>query len=158
VANYQNTVLEANREVEDALVAFLQSQERVKSLALTVQETASALDLALTQFTEGQADFTGVFILQADLALKQDQLAAAQGDVAVSLIAVYRALGGGWEIRCPWFEPAGAPLPPVEGVESAPEPLPLLSAPRDGDARSAIEAIETPPAIPAAQDSPDHRT
>ena len=45
----------------------------------------------MLNFKEGETDFTGVFVLQADLARKQDQLAAAQGEVVTSLIAVYKA-------------------------------------------------------------------
>ena len=105
IATYQNTVLRANEEVENALVAFLQTQEQVKSLAASVQATRQALELELLNFEEGETDFSGVFVLQADLALKQDQLAAAQGEVVASLVAVYKALGGGWQIRCPGFQP-----------------------------------------------------
>jgi len=103
IATYQNAVLRANEEVENALVAFLQTQEQVKSLAASVQATQRALELELLNFEEGETDFSGVFVLQGDLALKQDQLAAAQGEVVASLIAVYKALGGGWQIRCPQF-------------------------------------------------------
>lgn len=101
LANLRNTVLTANAEVETALVAFLQSQERVKSLAVSAEEAQSALELELLNFKEGETDFTGVFVLQGDLALKQDLLAAAEGEVVRSLVSVYKALGGGWEIRCP---------------------------------------------------------
>jgi NodT family efflux transporter outer membrane factor (OMF) lipoprotein len=100
VTSYQNTVLNANQEVEDALVSFLRTQEQVQSLARSAEETERALDLALIRFKEGESDFTGVFVLQADLSQKQDQLAAAKGNVAGNLISVYKALGGGWEIRC----------------------------------------------------------
>jgi NodT family efflux transporter outer membrane factor (OMF) lipoprotein len=98
---YQNTVLGANAEVENALVAFLQTQEQVKALAASVQATQKALELELLNFEEGESDFSGVFVLQGDLALKQDELAAAQGEVVSALIAIYKSLGGGWEIRCP---------------------------------------------------------
>ena len=118
VANYQNTVLSANQEVEDALIAFLRNQERVRSLAGTVTETEQALELARILFQEGETDFTGVFVLQGDLVAKQDQLAAAQGDVVTSLIRVYKALGGGWQIRCPGFQPRSL---------SSPQPLPAPS-------------------------------
>jgi NodT family efflux transporter outer membrane factor (OMF) lipoprotein len=107
VVNYQNTVLTANQEVEDALVAFLQNQERVVSLDGSAKATERALELELLNFKEGETDFTGVFVLQGDLVQKQDQLAAAQGDVVTSLISVYKALGGGWQIRCPNFQPRG---------------------------------------------------
>ncbi len=115
IATYQDTVLRANEEVESALVAFLQTQEQVKSLAASVQATQQALELELLNFEEGETDFSGVFVLQGDLALKQDQLAASQGEVVASLVAVYKALGGGWEIRCPGFQPrfpsTSQPLP-----------------------------------------------
>jgi outer membrane protein TolC len=120
IATYQDTVLRANEEVESALVSFLQTQEQVKSLAASVQATQQALELELLNFEEGETDFSGVFVLQGDLAVKQDQLAAAQGEVAASLVAVYKALGGGWEIRCPGFQP---------GSLSTAEPL---AAPGDG--------------------------
>jgi outer membrane protein TolC len=100
VANYQNTVLTANQDVEDALVSFLRTQGIVKSLADSASATDRALKLELIRFKEGESDFTGVFVLQGDLATKQDQLAAARGEVVTSLISVYKALGGGWEIRC----------------------------------------------------------
>ena len=135
IATYQNTVLGANEEVENALVAFLQTQEQVKSLAASVQATQRALELELLNFKEGETDFSGVFVLQGDLALKQDQLAAAQGEVVASLVAVYKALGGGWEIRCPGFQPRSLsslqPLPAPsdelpDGDESELEELPPL--------------------------------
>jgi NodT family efflux transporter outer membrane factor (OMF) lipoprotein len=105
--SYQNTVLTANQEVEDALVAFLRTQEQVRTLTRSVEATQKALELSLVNFKEGEMDFTGVFVLQGDLAQKQDQLAAAQGDIVTSLISVYKALGGGWQIRCPGFQPRG---------------------------------------------------
>ncbi|MEK6247719.1 MAG: efflux transporter outer membrane subunit [Planctomycetales bacterium] len=131
VFNYQNTVLSANQEVEDALIAFLQSQQQVKMLASTVHETEQALELAVIRFREGESDFTGVFVLQADLATKQDQLAAAEGTIITSLIGVYKALGGGWEIRCPGYQPSQLieDAPVIEAIEppvSEAEVLPRL--------------------------------
>jgi NodT family efflux transporter outer membrane factor (OMF) lipoprotein len=140
IARYRNSVLTANREVEDALVAFLNSQQRAKHLEATEEATEEALRLLTLLFNEGEIDFTGVFVLQGDLVAKQDQLAQARGDVALSLIDLYKALGGGWEIRCRGVEPGGAPLPgvpvqpwePLEAVP-APNPDPSLPAPA-GDA------------------------
>ncbi len=98
IASYQNQVLIANQEVEDALVAFLKDRQRVEHLKITVSETQKALKLLTISFEEGAIDFTGVFLLQGELATRQDNLAEAQGDVVLSLINVYKALGGGWEI------------------------------------------------------------
>ena len=124
VATYQYTVLLANEEVESALVSFLQTQEQVKSLAASVQATQQALDLELLNFKEGETDFSGVFVLQGDLAVKQDQLAAAQGEVVASLVAVYKALGGGWQIRCPGFQPRflSSPQPLSASSEDTKDP------------------------------------
>jgi NodT family efflux transporter outer membrane factor (OMF) lipoprotein len=124
IAGYQNTVLAANQEVEDALVSFLRTQSQIKSLASSVQETQLALDLELIKFKEGATDFTGVFVLQGELVRRQDQLASAQGEVVASLIGVYKALGGGWEIRL-----ADSQLDGI--MDSALEEIPAPPLPED---------------------------
>ena len=58
-----------------------------------------AVDLALTQYREGAVDYTPVLNTQERLVAQQDQLTAARGDVASNLISLYRALGGGWQLR-----------------------------------------------------------
>lgn len=137
ITTYQNTVLRANEEVESALVAYLKTQQQVVSLSESAQETKLALELELLRFQEGDTDFSGVFVLQGDLALKQDQLAAAQGRVASSLAAVYKALGGGWEIRCreiyehPEEHSREFVLSPIEDSgDMKPPSVPPLPAPR----------------------------
>ena len=96
---YQSAVLRANEEAENALIAFLKSQQKVKTLAESVDAAEKAVDMALLQYREGKTDFNRVFILQTSQALEQDRLAQASGEVARSLIEIYRALGGGWQIR-----------------------------------------------------------
>jgi len=97
--SYQNTVLRAQQEVEDGLVAFLQNQERVALLFKAVEAAARTVDLALIQYREGATDYTTVLTSQQSLLAEQDRLADSQGSVPQGLISVYRALGGGWEIR-----------------------------------------------------------
>ncbi|HLW66971.1 MAG TPA: efflux transporter outer membrane subunit [Gemmataceae bacterium] len=97
VLTYQQTVLTAGREVEDALVAFLQYQMQAKSLEESVKQAADAVELVQAQYKGGLVDFNRLFTAQLQLVAQQDQLAAAQGNIAVSLIAAYRALGGGWQ-------------------------------------------------------------
>lgn len=135
IAGYQNTVLTANQEVEDALVAFLQNQQRARLLEATVKETQQALRLLTISFDEGDISFTGVFLMQGELARNQDQLAQARGDIATSLISLYRALGGGWEIRCPGWESQGVVAQPPEPLEVVPPPeaMPPLPAPSGGE-------------------------
>ena len=99
IFGYQDTVLRAQQEVEDGLTGFLQSQKRLVSLEEAAAAAKRSADLALIQYREGATDYTTVLTAQAALLTQQDSLAAGQGDVPQGLIAVYRALGGGWEIR-----------------------------------------------------------
>jgi len=96
---YQNAVLKAQQEVEDNLVAFLRAQERAEYLARSTTAAKNSLDLAVLQYREGIKDFTTVLIAQQALLNEQDDLAATLGNISSSLVGVYRALGGGWEIR-----------------------------------------------------------
>lgn len=96
---YQNTVLRAAQEVEDALVAFLQAQEEVRFLADSVEASKRSVDLSLIQYREGLIDFSRVLQSQELLVRQQERLAETTGAIARNLIAVYKALGGGWEIR-----------------------------------------------------------
>ncbi len=96
---YQNTVLKAAQEVEDAIVAFLQAQEEVRFLAESVAASKRSVDLSLTQYREGLIDYTRVLQSEEFLVRQQDRLAETTGAIARNLIAVYKAIGGGWEIR-----------------------------------------------------------
>jgi NodT family efflux transporter outer membrane factor (OMF) lipoprotein len=96
---YQNTVLTAQQDVEDNLVAFLRSQERADYLAESTKAAKSALDLAIRQYREGIKDFTTVLSSQQSLLSEQDSLASTLGNISLGLVGVYRAIGGGWEIR-----------------------------------------------------------
>jgi NodT family efflux transporter outer membrane factor (OMF) lipoprotein len=96
---YQNRVLLAQQEVENGLVSFLNSQEQVVSLIDAADAAKQSLDLAMIQYTEGMTDFTTVLTAEQNLLRYQNSLANSQGAVPQGLIAIYRALGGGWEIR-----------------------------------------------------------
>jgi NodT family efflux transporter outer membrane factor (OMF) lipoprotein len=99
VLTYQDTVLRAQQEVEDGLVSFLKAQERVVLLTEAAAAAKRSADLALIQYREGATDYTTVLTAEQNLLSQQDSLATQQGDVPQGLIATYRALGGGWEIR-----------------------------------------------------------
>ena len=96
---YQNVVLSAQKDVEDNLVAFLRAQDRAELLAQSVTSAKTALDLAVLQYREGVTDFTTVLSAQETLLAQQDSLATTLGTISTSLVGIYRALGGGWEIR-----------------------------------------------------------
>jgi NodT family efflux transporter outer membrane factor (OMF) lipoprotein len=98
-AGYLNTVLVANQEVENGLVAFLRSQEQVEAQTRAARAAQRAVDLAIIQFKEGIINFNPVFVVEQTLVQQQNQLAQAQANVALGLIATYRALGGGWQFR-----------------------------------------------------------
>ncbi len=99
LAGYQNKVIEAAREVEDGLVGFIRSQEQAKYLFDAVGASQRASDVALIQYEEGLVDYYSVVITQQSLVSQQDSLATSQGDIDRYLIAVYKAMGGGWQIR-----------------------------------------------------------
>lgn len=107
---YQNEVLDAGREVEDAVVLFLQSQERTKHLGASVSAASRTVDIVNEQYSQGLVDFTAVFVFQQNLTDSQDSWAQAQGDIALGLIAVYRSLGGGWQIRLGGAAPTAEPM------------------------------------------------
>ena len=99
LVNYQNTVLRAGQEVEDALVAFLRAQEQAQFFAGSVEASKRSVDLSLIQYRDGAIDYNRVLQAQAFLVQEQDRLTATRGEIANSLIFIYRALGGGWELR-----------------------------------------------------------
>lgn len=99
IIQYQNTVLTAQREVEDNLIAFLKSGERAGSLTTSTEAAQRSLDLAVIQYRQGMTDFTTVLTAQQELLKQQDDLATTLGEIASNLVGVYRALGGGWQVR-----------------------------------------------------------
>ena len=99
VTSYQNTALAAAREVQDGLQGFLRSQQQVEYLDSAVKATSRATELALIQYREGATDYTRVLNTQTSLLQQQDSLTTARGQVVTSLVATYKALGGGWQIR-----------------------------------------------------------
>ena len=108
VAAYQNTVLNAAREVEDGLVSYLRAKERVESLTLSVEAAKRAVELAAKQYSDGLISYTLVLDANQFLSLNQDLETASRGEVARNLVTTYKAMGGGWQIR------EGKPLIPDE--------------------------------------------
>tara|TARA_B100000446_G_scaffold180149_1_gene195914 strand:- start:5521 stop:6423 length:903 start_codon:yes stop_codon:yes gene_type:complete len=96
---YENTVLNAAREVESSLMNFAQAKERVKVLEQSVKAARRAVDLSQAQYRDGVISYTLVLDAQQFLLLNEDLLTVAKGSVANSLIATNKALGGGWQIR-----------------------------------------------------------
>ncbi len=99
ILNYQNTVLSAQQEVENGLAAFADQQRSVAELTKAATASRRSTELAMIQYKGGQTDYTTVLAAeQAQLAV-EDALASGQGNVVQGLISIYRALGGGWDMR-----------------------------------------------------------
>jgi NodT family efflux transporter outer membrane factor (OMF) lipoprotein len=141
LATYQNSVLFANQDVENGLITFIKSQQRTEHQQISVDSAVRAVNLALKQYQAGTADFTTVTQVEQIQVQQQDLLAQAEGEIASGLISVYRALGGGWQIRLTncneMLPPIGAGdmnralpeqvAPPPQSPHDLPMPMPMTS-------------------------------
>jgi len=98
VVNYQDVVLNAAREVEDALVGFLEAQVQSQYLSDAVTASRRSADLSSLQYSEGLTDYQRVLDAQRGLTIDQDALAVTRGSIANNLVNMYKALGGGWQV------------------------------------------------------------
>ena len=150
LVEYQNAVLKAQQEVENGLASFLQGREQVDFLRQSVAAANAALGLAFLQYNLGTRDFTTVLTAEQNLYTAQSNLATAEGNVSTGLASVYRALGGGWQIRADnefvptataeemrgrtnWGEllpPPGTPQPPAPGLPTPADASPNPRAPQ----------------------------
>lgn len=142
IVNYQNSVLIAAREVEDGVAGFLGAQDEVKFLGESVEAARRAVELAQIQYRDGAVDYTRVLDTQENLLLQHDKLTERKGQINTSLISVYKALGGGWQLR------QGQPFVPSDIKKQMRERVywgDLLSEPvSDQPAESALPASEQP--------------
>ena len=93
---YRQTVLAALQEVENALIASAKEQERRESLVNAVTANRKAVNLSKTLYTEGQTDFLSVLDAQRSLFVTEELLALSTSAVSTDLVALYKAIGGGW--------------------------------------------------------------
>jgi NodT family efflux transporter outer membrane factor (OMF) lipoprotein len=136
LATYQNTVLTANQDVENGLVTFLRGQLRTRLQQEAVDAARNAVETVQVQYNTGRVDFTTVIQVEQTLVVAEDTLAQAQGEIVTGLIQVYRALGGGWQIRLTGCNdnlppPGVAPAPwqPPKQSEEVPAPTDVTPAP-----------------------------
>ena len=122
VASYQQTVLQANEEAENAIVAYLHFTDQIKVREESARQASEAERVAQVKYQEGEIDFNRLFTVQQLLLNQQELLAVARGNAAQSLVDLYRAMGGGWEIRL---------NPSMASVSSSglPEDLPVPPSP-----------------------------
>jgi outer membrane protein TolC len=96
--NYQNTVLNAAREVEDAMTGVYRSSQLTEVLSKSVASAKRSTQIAMLQYKEGLANYTRVLDSTRSLTAQQDLYIQAQGDTLINMIAIYKALGGGWQL------------------------------------------------------------
>ncbi|GAB6141265.1 efflux transporter outer membrane subunit [Methylosoma difficile] len=94
---YQSTVLAAFKDVQDALVAYQQEQQRLQALQQAVTAQQTALQLAQQRYQTGLSNFLEVLQNQQNLYQSQADAVSSQAQMAVDLVALYKALGGGWQ-------------------------------------------------------------
>ncbi len=162
VRAYQQTLLNANQDAENSLVAYLQSLDQAKYLTESANDAVEVTDYYYGQFAVGYLPqgvtsltyYNQIFTAVNFRVTQQDAAAQAEGNIALNLILLYRALGGGWQIRKQHGHGASAEVrsdrsrpavniapdvPPGGGPnEPLPAPLPETSAlprspPRHGD-------------------------
>ena len=97
LVRWQRTVLLALEETENAMTGFVREQARRQSLASAVVHARRAVELAETQYRAGLSDFQPVLDSQRELADLEDELALSMAATATDVVALYKALGGGWE-------------------------------------------------------------
>ncbi|MGA2581834.1 MAG: efflux transporter outer membrane subunit [Tepidisphaeraceae bacterium] len=96
--DYQETVLNALREVEDALASCRTEQIRRKALADAVDASTAAVAIARQQYEQGVVDFLQVLDAQRSLLEAQDSLTQSDSAISTDMVALYKALGGGWDM------------------------------------------------------------
>jgi NodT family efflux transporter outer membrane factor (OMF) lipoprotein len=96
---YEQTVLTALRDVESALVAYAQEQQHHEALQEAVAANRRAVSLAQQLYTQGQTDYLNVTTAERSLFGAEDALVQSERTMSTNLVALYKALGGGWEAR-----------------------------------------------------------
>ncbi|NLC69748.1 MAG: efflux transporter outer membrane subunit [Desulfuromonadaceae bacterium] len=93
---YEQTVLNALQEVENALVSLLRNGERSEALAIATASAENAAELARQRYSAGLIDFQPVLDTQRSVRTLEDTLATSRAEGVLALIRLYKSLGGGW--------------------------------------------------------------
>jgi outer membrane protein, multidrug efflux system len=101
ILTYKKTVLTAIQDVENALIAYTNEREHQKALIDAVASNKKAVDLSNQLYIEGQTEFLSVLVAQASLYSSESALVQSTSNLSTDLIALYKALGGGWDSSSP---------------------------------------------------------
>ena len=101
IASYEKTVLEALEELQTAVSDFSKEEERRARLQNAARASKLAAELSRTRYEAGVDTFLNVLNAEARLLEAEDTLAQSEISAAVDLITIYKALGGGWQIKVP---------------------------------------------------------
>ena len=96
---YQNLVLKAQQEVQDNITRYIEAKKAERLLTKANRSAMLATKLTIIRYREGEVDYTSVVYVEQQQLRVQTSLVQAQGEVPQALVALYRALGGGWQIR-----------------------------------------------------------
>jgi multidrug efflux system outer membrane protein len=98
LAIYEQTVLRALEETENAFVGYAQNQSRLAALIEQASASGRAAELARIRYREGAIEFLRLLDAERTLLEAEDAVARAETDLNTSVVAIYKALGGGWEV------------------------------------------------------------
>lgn len=116
-AAYQETVLRAGREAEDGMITFLKAREAANTQQRAVDAASRSAKLVEIQYKEGASDFNRVFVVQQTQVTEQIRLNDNVGGVAKGMTQIYRALGGGWQLRLEELAASGKCCKPPPRVD-----------------------------------------
>ena len=99
VINYRDVVLRADEEVENGIIGYLTEQDRLRALDKSTRAAARSVEIAMQQYERGLISYQPLLESQRALVIQQDAVTESRGLVASDLVAIYKALGGGWQAR-----------------------------------------------------------
>ncbi len=147
--NYEQTVLDALRQVEDSMAFYTQEIDRRESLKRSADAASRSVNLVTTLYVTGLTDFQNVQSQERSKAEQDDQYFQSQGQVASFLIGLYRALGGGWQ------PPEAAPPPATTVTATDPASDPSTGPSSDPSTDPGGKTAEAAPTESASEAAPE---
>ena len=97
--NYLNLVLQAQQQVQDSITQFIETKKSEKFLITANYAAVKSTQLAIIRYREGESDYTPVLDAERQQLRIQTSLTQTKGEIPKALVALYKSLGGGWQIR-----------------------------------------------------------